>query len=155
MLIETWSHLSEDEWWRQATTHAPCTIFFYHIRAIIFEEHELRSLQSLLRDYSSIVSRYGFPMYKLGMGISYPNVLLLRDVWPCMISNVGRFFIKGPLMSNQSSKQVSRRMVTGLRSLWFIRGREWKSNLVHKFPGQDVFHVGGLVGKPYRDTIEL
>ena len=34
------------------------TIFFDHIRAIIFEEHELRSLQSLLRDYSSIVSRY-------------------------------------------------------------------------------------------------
>ena len=30
-------------------------------RAIIFEEHELWSLQSLLRDYSSIVSRYGFP----------------------------------------------------------------------------------------------
>ena len=36
------------------------TIFFDHIRAIIFEEHELRSLQSLLRDYSSIVSRYNY-----------------------------------------------------------------------------------------------
>ena len=29
---------------------------------------------------------------------------------------VSNFFIKGPLMSNQSSKHVSRRMVTGLRS---------------------------------------
>ena len=33
-------------------------------------------------------------------------------------------------------------MVTGLKSLWFIRGRKW--NLVHKLPGQDVFDVGGL-----------
>jgi len=37
------------------------TIFFDHIRAVIFDEHELRSLQSLLRDYNSIISRYGFP----------------------------------------------------------------------------------------------
>ena len=29
---------------------------------------------------------------------------------------VSNFLIKGPLMSNQSSKHVSRRMVTGLRS---------------------------------------
>jgi len=32
------------------------TIFFDHIRAIIFEEHELRSLQRLLLDYGSIIS---------------------------------------------------------------------------------------------------
>uniref|UniRef100_UPI00358FA70A uncharacterized protein n=1 Tax=Myxine glutinosa TaxID=7769 RepID=UPI00358FA70A len=36
------------------------TIFFDHIRTVIFEERELRSLQSLLKDYSSIISRYGF-----------------------------------------------------------------------------------------------
>lgn len=37
------------------------TIFFNHIRTVIFEEHELRSLQSHLRDYRSIISQYGFP----------------------------------------------------------------------------------------------
>ena len=37
------------------------TIFFDHIRTVIFDEHELRSLQSLLKDCSSIISRYGFP----------------------------------------------------------------------------------------------
>jgi len=37
------------------------SIFFDHIRTVIFEEHKLRSLQSLLTDYNSIISRYGFP----------------------------------------------------------------------------------------------
>jgi hypothetical protein len=37
------------------------SFFFDHIRTIIFDEHELRSLQSLLKDYNSIISRYGFP----------------------------------------------------------------------------------------------
>ena len=37
------------------------TMFFDHVRAVIFEEHELRSLQSLLRDYNAIIARCGFP----------------------------------------------------------------------------------------------
>ena len=37
------------------------TIFYEHIRTVIFEEHELRSVQSLLRDYNSIISMFGFP----------------------------------------------------------------------------------------------
>ena len=41
--------------------HAQChTNFFDYIRPVIFEELELRSLQSLIRDYNSIISRYGF-----------------------------------------------------------------------------------------------
>jgi len=32
-------------------------IFFDHIRAVIFDEHELSSLQSLLQDHGSIISR--------------------------------------------------------------------------------------------------
>ena len=39
--------------------HEAQIIFFDHIRAVIFDEHELRSLQSLLRDYGSIISWYG------------------------------------------------------------------------------------------------
>ncbi|KAL8590504.1 hypothetical protein ACOMHN_010940 [Nucella lapillus] len=36
------------------------TMFFDYVRTVIFQEHELRSLQSLLQDYNAIVSRYGF-----------------------------------------------------------------------------------------------
>ena len=37
------------------------TMFFDHVRAVIFKEYELRSLQSLLREYNATISRYGFP----------------------------------------------------------------------------------------------
>ena len=37
------------------------TMFFDHTRKVIFEEHEIRSLQSLLQDYCSIISQFGFP----------------------------------------------------------------------------------------------
>ena len=53
------------------------TIFFDHIRMIIFEEHELRSLQSLLRDYSSILARFGFPTS--GVKSSYIKDILTRE----------------------------------------------------------------------------
>ncbi|KAI4816806.1 hypothetical protein KUCAC02_009112 [Chaenocephalus aceratus] len=53
------------------------TIFFDNIRTVIFDEHELRSLQSLLRDYSSIVSRYGFPTS--GVKSSYIKDILTRE----------------------------------------------------------------------------
>ncbi|KAK7065892.1 hypothetical protein SK128_018960 [Halocaridina rubra] len=43
------------------TFHEAETMFFDHIRIVIFEEHYLRSLQSLLHDYKSILSWYGFP----------------------------------------------------------------------------------------------
>lgn len=48
--------------------HEAQTVFFDHIRTIIFEEHELKSFQSLIKDYSSIISRYGFPT-------SFPRVI--------------------------------------------------------------------------------
>lgn len=53
------------------------TMFFNHIRKIIIEEHELRSLQSLLQDYSSIISRYGFPTS--GVKSSYIKDILTRE----------------------------------------------------------------------------
>ncbi len=53
------------------------TIFFDHIRKVIFEEHELRSLQSLLRDYSSIIAQYGFPVS--GVKSSYIKDILTRE----------------------------------------------------------------------------
>ena len=52
------------------------TIFFDHIRSVIFQEHELRSLQSLLHDYKSIISRYGFPTD--GVKSSYIKNILSR-----------------------------------------------------------------------------
>ena len=53
------------------------TIFFDHIRKVIFEEHKLRSLQSLLRDYSSIIAQYGFPVS--GVKSSYIKDILTRE----------------------------------------------------------------------------
>ena len=53
------------------------TMFFDHVRAVIFKEHELRSLQSLLRDYNAIISRYGFPIS--GVKSSYINDILTRE----------------------------------------------------------------------------
>ena len=52
-------------------------IFFDHIRAVIFVEHELRSLHSLLRDYNSIISRYGFPTS--GIKSSFIKDILIRE----------------------------------------------------------------------------
>lgn len=53
------------------------TIFFEHIRTVIFEEHELRSLQSLLKDYNHIISRYGFPTS--GVKSSFIKDILTRE----------------------------------------------------------------------------
>ena len=52
------------------------TMFFNHIIKVIFEEHELRSLQSLLQDYNTIISRYGFPTS--GVKSSYIKDILTR-----------------------------------------------------------------------------
>ena len=52
------------------------TIFFDHVRTVVFAEHELRSLQSLLRDYGSIISRYGFPTSGKS---SYIKDILIRE----------------------------------------------------------------------------
>ena len=51
-------------------------IFFDHVRTVVFVEHELRSLQSLLRDYGSIISRYGFPTSGKS---SYIKDILIRE----------------------------------------------------------------------------
>ena len=37
-------------------------LFFRNVDTVIFEEHEIRSLQSLLEDYKHIVSDYGYPV---------------------------------------------------------------------------------------------
>ncbi|CAB1439848.1 unnamed protein product [Pleuronectes platessa] len=53
------------------------TMFFDHVKTVIFVEHELRSIQSLLHDYTSIISGYGFP----GSGVksSYIKDILTRE----------------------------------------------------------------------------
>jgi len=35
-------------------------LFFKHVESVIFKEHEIRSLQSLVSDYKRIISDYGF-----------------------------------------------------------------------------------------------
>ena len=53
------------------------TIFFDHIRTVIFHEHELRSLQSLLQDYNTIISQYGYPVS--GVKSSFIKDILIRE----------------------------------------------------------------------------
>ena len=57
--------------------HEAQTMFFNHIISVFFEEHEPWSLQSILRDYSSIISRYGFPTS--GVKSSYIKAILSRE----------------------------------------------------------------------------
>ena len=38
------------------------TLFFRHVDSVIFNEHEIRSLQSLLADYKRIISDFGYPV---------------------------------------------------------------------------------------------
>ena len=53
------------------------TMCFDHTQKVIFEEHELRLLQSLLRDYCSIISRFGFPTS--GVRSSFIKEILRRE----------------------------------------------------------------------------
>ncbi|KAK1879203.1 U3 small nucleolar RNA-associated protein 10 [Dissostichus eleginoides] len=78
--VRNYQRMSEDDklpHMHNVTLREAQTIFFDNIRTVIFDEHELRSLQSLLRDYSSIVSRYGFPTS--GVKSSYIKDILTRE----------------------------------------------------------------------------
>ena len=78
--VRKYEKMSEDDklpHMQKITLREAQTIFFDHIRKVIFEEHELRSLQSLLRDYSSIIAQYGFPVS--GVKSSYIKDILTRE----------------------------------------------------------------------------
>ena len=80
--------------WMDFITHAPLTeakhmklqnvtltearnLFYRYIDTVIFEQHELRTLQSLLLDYKNIVRGHG---YDVGdMKSDYPKKLLVRE----------------------------------------------------------------------------
>jgi len=80
MYVRRYQKIREDDKLPQihnVTLREALTTFFDHIRGVIFEEHELRSLQSLFRDYSSIVSRYSFQTP--GIKSSYIEDILSRE----------------------------------------------------------------------------
>ena len=52
-------------------------LFFRRVDTVIFEEHEIRSLQSLLEDYKRIVSEYGYPVGDVKS--SYLKELLIKE----------------------------------------------------------------------------
>ena len=52
-------------------------IFFKKIDQIIFEEHEIRSLQSLLQEYKQVAAEYGFSVGNLKS--SYVKELLIKE----------------------------------------------------------------------------
>ena len=66
--VRSYQKMSEDDKlpsMHNVTLHEAHAIFFDHIKTVIFEEHELRAPQSLLRDHSCILSRYGFPISRV------------------------------------------------------------------------------------------
>ena len=78
--VRKFQKMSEDDKLPQMqniTYHEVPTMFFDHTQKVIFEEHELRSLQSLLRDYCSIISRFGFPTF--GVRSSFIKEILRRE----------------------------------------------------------------------------
>lgn len=78
--VRSYQKMSEDDKlprMHDVTLREAQTIFFDHIRTVIFDEHELRSLQSLLRDYRTIISQYGFPTS--GVKSSYIKDILTRE----------------------------------------------------------------------------
>jgi len=78
--VRNYQRMSEDDKLphvHNVTLREAQTMFFNHIRKVIFEEHELRSLQSLLRDYNSLISQYGFPTS--GVKSSYIKTILTRE----------------------------------------------------------------------------
>ena len=52
-------------------------LFLRRVEEIIFTEHEIRSLQSLLREYKQIAAEYGFPVGKVKS--SYVKDVLIKE----------------------------------------------------------------------------
>ena len=52
-------------------------LFLRRVDEIIFTEHEIRSLQSLLREYKQIAAEYGFPVGKVKF--SYVKDVLIKE----------------------------------------------------------------------------
>ena len=52
-------------------------LFYKHVETVIFGEHEIRSLQSLLSDYKVIASEYGYPVGDIKS--SYIKQLLISE----------------------------------------------------------------------------
>ena len=53
------------------------TMFMDHVRQVVFVDHEIITLQWLLRAYKSIMGTYGLP--NLGVKSSYVNEMLVRE----------------------------------------------------------------------------
>ena len=52
-------------------------LFFRHVQMIIFEEHEIRTLESLLKEYMTIMENYSHSAY--GVKSSFLKTMLIRD----------------------------------------------------------------------------
>ena len=52
-------------------------LFFRHFQNVIFEEHEIRTLQSLQIEYMTIMENYNHSAY--GVKSSLPKTLLIRE----------------------------------------------------------------------------
>ena len=52
-------------------------LFLRHVQKVIFEEHEIRTLQSLLKEYMTIMENYNHSAY--GVKSSFLKTLLIRE----------------------------------------------------------------------------
>ena len=52
-------------------------LFFRHVQKVIFEEHEIRTLQSLLKEYMTVMENYNHSAY--GVKSSFLKTLVIRE----------------------------------------------------------------------------
>ena len=72
MSVEEKLPLMHDVTYREAQT-----MFIDHVRQVVFVDHEIITLQGLLREYKSIMGTYGLP--NLGVKSSYVKEMLVRE----------------------------------------------------------------------------
>ena len=72
MSVEEKLPLMHDVTYREAQT-----MFIDHVRQVVFVDHEIITLQGLLRAYKSIMGTYGLP--NLGVKSSYVKEMLVRE----------------------------------------------------------------------------
>ncbi len=61
----------------EVTLREAQTMFLDHAHQVIFDDHEIRTIQGLLRDYKSIVGAYGLPI--LGVKSSYVKEMSMQE----------------------------------------------------------------------------
>ena len=73
--VGQYQKMSEEE--KLPLMHDVTYMFIDHVRQVVFVDHEIITLQGLLREYKSVMGTYGLP--NLGVKSSYVKEMLMRE----------------------------------------------------------------------------